>query len=382
MSLELILKACEGIETKLKNVSEKADGELATLGKVTQDTKTALENISIQQRELADRLLQIEQKGTARNDDNPAVTSWGEQFIARAEFKAAVAQGGQNLAMRVPIECKSTTISNSTTVFPMQKPGVISGAFVPLTVRAVLRSIPVSTNAVNALKENTWVASAAEVSEGAAKPESDITFTNYDVNIRTVAHWLKVSNALLADAPAIAAYIDTRLRDGLAQRVETQLISGNGTSPNISGLTDSGNFTAYTPTSDDNLADAINRIKYTMWAAGYMPEIVIVNPADWGALERIREGAGSGTYLYGQPGSNAASNPFGLRVVLSARLNAGKIIVMDSTAAMIYDRQSVTVEMGYVNTDFTSNLVTIRAEERLALACERPGGIYYGDFTA
>ena len=51
-------------------------------------------------------------------------------------------------------------------------------------------------------------------------------------------------------------------------------------------------------------------------------------------------------------------------------------------AAVVYNRQGATVEMGYVNADFTNNVVTIRAEERLALAVEKPSAIYYGDITA
>jgi hypothetical protein len=30
-------------------------------------------------------------------------------------------------------------------------------------------------------------------------------------------------------------------------------------------------------------------VKYAMWAAGYPPDMVVVNPADWGAMERERE---------------------------------------------------------------------------------------------
>jgi len=370
------------VELKLTEQFKKYEGQVSEAGSVAAEVRAAVQKLSEEYKQAIDRVRSLEQKGATAPGGVVLAKTWGNQFIDKPEFKAAVERGGQHATVRVPIEVKNTVIADGTTVFPLNKPGVIPGAFVPLTIRGVLASIPVSTNAVNALRENAWTNDAAEVSEGAAKAESDLTFTNYDVNVRTVAHWIKVSNALLADAPAIAAYVDTRLRDGLAQRVERQLLLGNGTSPNLSGLTDSGNFTAYTPTSDDNLADAINRAKYTMWAAGYMPSVVIVNPSDWGALERLREGAGTGTYLYGAPGESASTNPFGLRIVLSAHMTAGKFIVMDATAAMIYDRQSVTVEMGYVNADFTNNLVTIRAEERLALACERPGGIYYGDFTA
>ena len=371
------------VERKLGEQVAKYEGQVKDAGTAAEEIRAAVKKLSEEHKAALDRLRELEQKGATMPAGGLApVSTWGEQLITRPEFKAAVDRGGRDVSLRVPIEVKNTIIADGTTVFPMNKPGVIAGGFVPLTIRAALTSIPVSTNAVNALRENAWTNSAAEVSEGASKPESDLTFTNYDVNIRTVAHWIKVSNALLADAPAIAGYVDTRLRNGLAQRVERQLLLGNGTSPNLSGLTDSGNFTAYTPTSDDNLADAINRAKYTMWALGYVPDTVIVNPADWGTLERLREGANSGTYLYGAPGESAPTNPFGLRIVLSAHMTAGYFIVMDSTAAVVYDRQQVTVEMGYVNEDFTKNLVTIRAEERLALACERPGGIYYGEFTA
>jgi HK97 family phage major capsid protein len=203
------------------------------------------------------------------------------------------------------------------------------------------------------------------------------------VPVTTVAHWIKVSNQLLADAPAIVAYIDTRARDGLAQRIDAQLLNGNGTSPNLSGLTDSGNFTAYTASSSDLLVDGINRAKWQLWATGNTPDTVIVNPADWGAMERTREGVNTGMYLYGAPGSNGMMNPFGLNIVISNNMTAGKFLVgaiANSTA--LYVRQGATVEMGYVNDDFTKNLVTIRVEERLGLGVERPSALLYGDFSA
>jgi HK97 family phage major capsid protein len=235
---------------------------------------------------------------------------------------------------------------------------------------------------VNSLREASWVSSAAEVAQGVAKNQSDITFEQYNVPIETVAHWIKISNQLLADAPAVVAFIETRLRDGLAQRIDAQLLNGNGNSPNISGLTDSGNFVAYTPSSDDTLTDAINRAKYALWATGNMPDVVIVNPADWGTQERIRESANTGTYLYGAPGAVAGMNPFGVQVVVSNNMTPGKFLIGAlRNSAMVYDRSGAVVEMGYVNDDFTKNVITIRAEERLGLGVERPQAILYGDFT-
>lgn len=238
---------------------------------------------------------------------------------------------------------------------------------------------------MNSLREASWTNSAREVTQGAAKPESDITFEAYNVTIETVAHWIKVTKQLMSDSPAVMAYINARLRDGLIQRIDRQLFLGNGTTPNLSGLIDSGNYTAYSlAASGDTLTDGINKAKYAMWAAtNVMADVAIVNPADWGAMERTRESAGSGMYLYGAPGSAGNANPFGVQIVLSNNITAGNVYVGNlSQGAVLYEREGATIEMGYVNTDFTQNLVTIRAEERLGLGVERPSLFYYGDFEA
>lgn len=380
---DLIIKAVEdgikSVETKLgaqlDSAIEKYEGQVSTYGKAQDEIRAEVKQLSA---EFESAVTELAQKMQNRGVSAPEMSA-GEEFTKSEQFKALVT--GQ--VQRARLEVKNTVVSSNTTVFPTQRPGVIRGDFAPLTIRELFTSIPVTSNMVNSLREASFVNSAAEVSQGAAKPESDATFEQYNVPITTVAHWIKVSNQLLADAPAIVAYIDTRARDGLAQRIDAQLLNGNGTSPNLSGLTDSGNFTAYTASSSDLLVDGINRAKWQLWATGNTPDTVIVNPADWGAMERTREGTNSGMYLYGAPGSNGMMNPFGMNIVISNNMAAGKFLVgaiANSTA--LYVRQGATVEMGYVNDDFTKNLVTIRVEERLGLGVERPSALLYGDFTA
>lgn len=352
----------------------KFEGQISEQGKAQDDVRAEVKTLT---QKFEDAITEIAQKMEAEGQKSEVILSAGAEFVKGEMFKQLASGNIKSARMEV----KNTVVSDGTTAFPTQRPGIIPGSFVPLTIRQVIPSIAVTGNAVNSLKENAWTNSAGEVSQGASKAESDLTFTNYDVNIRTVAHWIKVSNQLLADAPAVAAYIDVRLRDGLAQRIDYQLLRGNGTSPNLSGLTDSGNFTAFTADSGANLVESINKAKYAMWAAGNAPDTVIVNPADWGAMEIAREGAGTGAYLYGAPGTNAGMSPFGVNVVLSANMPTGYFLIAQMrTAATVFNRSGAVIEMGYVNEDFTKNLVTIRAEERLALACDRPAGIYYGQF--
>jgi HK97 family phage major capsid protein len=73
---------------------------------------------------------------------------------------------------------------------------------------------------------------------------------------------------------------------------------------------------------------------------------------------------------------------WGLPVITSNNVQAGKFYCGASFATQLMTRSGVTVEMGYVNTDFTQNLVTILAEMRAALAVFRPDAIRYGDLTA
>jgi len=377
MSTDIEIKAALDAHGKaIETAMSKYDAQVADLGKADELTKGELRALS---EKFESTITEIVQKmDSAKKDAAPELTA-GAEFVKSEQFKQLVA--GQT--QRARFEVKNTVLSGSTTVFPQQQPGIIRGDFLPVTIRELLRAIPVTSNMVNSLRELAFTNNAAEVSQGAAKPESDQTFEQYNVPITTVAHWIKISNQLLADAPAVVAYIDTRARDGLAQRIDAQLLNGNGTSPNLSGLTDSGNFTAYTATSGDLLVDAINRAKYALWATGNMPDTVIVNPATWGAMERTREGSGTGQYLYGLPGTMAGNNPFGLRIVLSNNMAADKFLVgAIANSAVLYTRQGATVEMGYVNADFTNNLVTIRVEERLGLGVERPSGLLYGSFTA
>lgn len=379
---EEIKALSEGIEKISGEIAAKMseyNTELEKHGAANTELTGKLDALSGQYDEMKNDLLDLAQKGFGPESNEVADETWGAQLL-KSDKLEALQKGDVD---RIRMEVKNTVLGDSTTVFPNQRQGVIAGDFVPTTVRATMPEVPVSTDAVNALREASFTNAAAETAQGAAKPETDLTFEQYNVGIETIPHWIKVSTRLLADAPAIAAYIDTRLRDGLAQRVDAQLLNGDGTSPNISGLTDAGNFTAFTPDSGANLVDSINKAKWELWAAGYTPDVAFVNPADWGDMERTREGANSGMYLYGLPGVVAGPQAHGVRVVPSVHVTAGTFVIgAIGQACLIYNRQNPTVEMGYINDDFTRNLVTIRAEERLALSVDRASAIKVGNITA
>jgi len=369
----------KSLQAQLDSRLKEHTAQIEKNGEASTELTGIIDELSAKYKEMRDELADLAQRQTPASLEEQKAKTAGAEFISSDQFKA-MASGEREKAR---FEVKNTVVSGDNMPFEMQRPGVIPGSFAPLTIRQMIPTITVASNSVSSLRELAFTNAAVEVAEGALKPESDITFEPYNVQVETVAHWIKVSNQLLADAPAVAAYIDTRLRDGLAQRIDRQLLLGDGVTPNLSGLTDAGNFTAFTATSGANLVESINKAKYNRWAVGEVVDTVIVNPADWAEMELLREGSGTGAYLYGAPGTNAGAQPFGVSVVMSQHMPAGSFLIGSlRSSAIIYQRQGAVVEMGFVNDDFVKNLVTLRAEERLGLGVDRPAGIMYGAITA
>lgn len=383
MDQAMVMKSLDSLEAKLSAMSTKADEEQKAYGKVSEDTKTALDNIGNQQREFADRLTQIEQKGVQFNDGKKADESWGEQFVKSAQYSEFA--GGRLSKMRV--ELKNTLTGSDTNVAPARMPGIVGGAVQPLTLESFLPSVPTTSNAIEFTKENAFTNNAAEAAEGASKAESAITFTLVNMPVSTVAHWIKISRQLASDNVALAAYVNARMVYGVNRKVETQLVSGDGTAPNISGILDAGNFTAH------GIADAalgttlkklvlIRKMIAASKVAGYPVDAILLNPSDWADIEIDLFTTAAGHTLYSVTDAGQA-RLFGVPVIESVGMTVDQVAVgAFGQAYMIHNREGVTVEMSDSDSDnFTKNLITIRAERRLALATERPSAVRIGDLT-
>jgi HK97 family phage major capsid protein len=104
----------------------------------------------------------------------------------------------------------------------------------------------------------------------------------------------------------------------------------------------------------------------------------VMHPTDWARIELTKDG--NANYIIGKPQGTIAPTLWGLPVVATQAITVDKFLTgAFNMGAQIFDRWDATVETGYENDDFTKNLVTILAEERLALAIFRPEAFIYGD---
>lgn len=384
VEMTAIMKALDSIEAKIKGQDEKASEELKALGKVSTDTKAAIDNLGTQQRELADRLLSLEQKGVLRNDDGEkSQDSWGAQFTKSEQFGAFAAGS----IPKARVELKNTVTNAVGNTFSDRREGIVAGPFRELKLESLFNKLPTTSNAVDYVRENVFTNAAAETAEGAAKPESSITTTLVTEPVATVAHWIKISRQLAMDNAALAAYINVRMRYGVNLRFENQLLNGNGVSGNMSGLLKAGNFTAHGYSAASlvtrfgnnwTVLDLLRAVIADCLTNDYPADAILMNPIDWATVETLKDN--QGRYIIGNP--NNGSEPLVWRkpIVETNAMPAGQVLVGSlGMAGTVYEREDVVVQLSESDGDnFTKNLVTIRAERRAMVAVERPASIRSG----
>jgi len=276
-------------------------------------------------------------------------------------------------------ELHGTTLSEDAAsggklVITQFQPGIQPLLFKKLTVRDLLAPGTTDSNSITYMKETTFTNAAATVAEGTAKPESTLVFDQVVDLVQKIAHWLPVTEEMLEDVAQIRSYIDARLRLGVELTEEDQLLNGDGTPPNISGILDRSGLTAAQARGADSNIDAIFKEMMKVFNASFvMPDGHVINPANWQTIQLSKDANGQ---YYGNGPFTAPQAPtlWGLPVDVTPSIVANTALTgAFKSAAQIFDKGGLRVEASNSHSDFfVKNLVAIRAERRLALAVYRP----------
>ena len=235
------------------------------------------------------------------------------------------------------------------------------------------------------LEETTFTNNGAEVAEGSAFGESSLAFTERTENIRKFGVSIPVTEELLADVSAVQGYLDSRLRTQLNLRLDSQLLNGNGTAPNITGIINKTgiNSFAYGSYSGNlkrigQLYQAISEIRKDAFME---PDAIIMHPSDWyalvtevnavttsGALQPLFVGAGM---MNGAPQASV----WGVPVIPTTAIAENTVLVGafgGGQAVHIVSRAGVEVSMSDSHDDFfTKDKVMMKASLRLGFPIYR-----------
>lgn len=341
-------------------------------------TGEALEAQSLQIGALRENLLTIEQRTLEGGGRRPVSgdTTLADEVIRHPNIIGVATKA----ATRTSIEVKaSQLLGTKNTVtggdFFNAAPGPIhTGLARRRFIREFLTTVPVSQGSVSWTKETGFTNSAAiQASEGAAKAESALEFDLIDSVIPTIAHFVKASSQALSDQPMLMNILGNRLRYGLSVKLDDLIVAG---------WTTTGNHTPFTYTPADTGIDSVNKAIALLESNEATATLLLLNPASLRALQRTTA-EGSGVYVFGGPGDNSGATLWGVPYLASNSVPAGKIIVLDTAQqGELYVREDARLDVGFVGSDFTNNLLTLRAEMRALNVVVRPEAVVYGDLTA
>jgi len=280
----------------------------------------------------------------------------------------------------------SAAVGSSTPgiLVPERIPGIIKPGVRRLRVRDLMTRLPTSNNAVEFVKENAFTNTASPTAETISKPESALTFTIDSSPVRTIAHWVPAAKQILADFPALQAYIDQRLLDGLMDVEDYELTGGDGSGNHVSGL--NSEATAYDTArnaSGDTYIDKINHAISQVEDVLQEADGIILNPRDWRTMQLVKDQASNvGNYVLGGPRGDAQPILWGLPVATTTAVQVGHFYVgAFRRYCTVWDRMAAVVEIATEHADFfVRNMVAILAEERIAFTVTRSDAVIYGAF--
>lgn len=233
----------------------------------------------------------------------------------------------------------------------------------------------INSNTYEYYEMTTWTNNAAETAEGGTKPESAIDFTLRTDTMRKIATWLPATYETLADNEGMESLIKEVLADMVVRRREAQLMNGDGTAPNISGITDRSGIQTQAKGADpvfDALLKAMTKVRVTGDAE---PTGIVMHPNDWQDLVLTR--TADGLYILGNPGDPmVGSRLWGAQVrAVPAQTENTAVVGAFKPYAQIFRKPNGAIRI-VVSTEhstyFVENKVAILAEERLLLAVYRP----------
>lgn len=288
-------------------------------------------------------------------------------------------------------ECKSITssgVGSSTPgiLVPQRQRGIVAPGIPTFRVRDLLTVVPCGNNAVEFVRENVYTSAASPTNEGSAAPESDMTFEIDFENVRTVSHFVTASRNVLDDFTGLAAYLDGRLIDGLRDVEDEQILLGDGTGQNLSGLsTEATDYDTDRNVSGDTRIDKLNHAIAQLEASKMKCSGFVLNSSDWRSIQLTKTNEGTSTnqgqYILGGPGGMTPPMLWGVGVAVTTACPAGSFFALDGRYVILYDRLEASVEASTEHSDyFTKRLVALLAAERLALTVQRSDSILYGSY--
>lgn len=361
MTPEDAQKYFEAKEANDLAVSKKATEEAIekALKPVQDDLKKAKEDNT----ELALKVTELETKGAKETVKTLATEI--------SENKEAIKEIAKGANAEIVLKADTLRASIATNPHNLLVDGIGQVARVKRSLYDIFRKIPVGKGNHNGTisyvdwDEATTAKAATMVAEGAVFPESTAKFKGYSLSLRKIGDTLPVSEEFFEDEVMAAAELDMFLETNVNDVIDTQIVTGDNTGENLKGLISS--TPAYVPAAsgitDANIHDLIIKVKESITSTGgskYNPDFVAMNIADINKLKLKKDTTNNYVFNFNDPRVDS------LMIIEDNHVTANTLYVGDSRYARIYEMGGIVVSKGMVNTQYTEDMLTIKARKRMA----------------
>ncbi|MFP2467667.1 phage major capsid protein [Pseudescherichia vulneris] len=394
---EILKKVTASIEDATSKFNAKAEDALKEAqksGQLSTETKAAVDKMASElnamreaEKTLKASLGDLEQHVAQMPLANAAkvAETVGHVVISNEALKAFAAsvEGGKRVSVPVNAALLSTDVADGV-VEPQRLPGIDTAPKQRLFIRDLIAPGRTSSPAIFWVQQTGFTNAAKVVAEGTAKPYSDIEFATKITPVTTIAHMFKASKQILDDFAQLQSTVDAEMRYGLKYVEEQEILFGDGTGVHLHGIVPQASsfnpaFTVESQSGIDDLRLAMLQAQLARFpASGHVLHFI-----DWAKIELTKDSLGR--YILANPAALTGPTLWGLPVVATeAAAFQGKFLTgAFNAAAQLFDREDANVVISTENADdFEKNMISIRCEERLALAVKRPEAFIYGAFSA
>jgi HK97 family phage major capsid protein len=308
--------------------------------------------------------------------------SWARLYVESKEYAHSLATKGRvGIALEIDVGAQEAfgigTKTLMTTTAGFGPEAVRSGVLVekatrPIQVTDLIPTFPISQNAFVYMEVSTRTHAAIEVAEGTAYPESVFVWTQRSSKVEKVGDSIPVTDEQLEDADQVQSLLESRLSFGVRQRLDSQILVGNGTTPNLRGINAVVGIQVHAKGGDNGVVAFAKAMNLVRTVGRAIPTGAVLHPNDW--LDIWLLPTATGDFLFGNPFQGAGpTSIFGVSVAQSDAQTEHTGLVGDfNNFSRLDNKRGVIVQTGYVGSQFTEGEVTLRADLRAAFTVTRP----------
>lgn len=244
----------------------------------------------------------------------------------------------------------------------------------------------ISTPVYRQIVHSSSTGAPAPVSEGGLKPTVTMNMTTQDLTVIKVAANWGITHETLSDFGQFLSYSQSEMMRQMSDIENAQILNGDGTAGSMIGFTHTSGVLTHDASADNGTNEtAIDSIEKSITALRTgaslaVADTLVLHPATWSAIRRLKDTGGRMLFLplTSDVSAAEANSIFGLRVVPTTAIAAGKGVMLDTRTrpfGRVYMREGLTIKQGTSATDFVENVTRFVIEERFVLGVDRPASV-------